>query len=85
MKPTSTYCPKHLPCSRPGRKTKIERLLHVLSDGKWHSTKELVFRVGHTFSVAKFKLVQYGYPVQRQKHDKKKYQHLYRLPELPTE
>jgi hypothetical protein len=74
-----------LPLTSSGRRTKIEKLLHVLSDGKWHSTRELVRRVGHTFSVAKFKLVQYGYPVQRQKHHNRKYQHLYRLPELPTE
>ncbi|KGF74050.1 hypothetical protein DO97_00645 [Neosynechococcus sphagnicola sy1] len=30
--------------------TTIEKLLHVLSDGGWHSTEELVQEVGHRFS-----------------------------------
>jgi hypothetical protein len=30
--------------------TKQEKLEHVLADGNWHSTEELVQNVGHRFS-----------------------------------
>jgi hypothetical protein len=39
--------------------TRAERLLRVLSDHEWHSTKELVRRVGHSFAGAKFRLTGY--------------------------
>jgi len=59
--------------------TKTEKLLNVLSDGRWHSTRELVRRVGHSFAVAKFKLIGYGYPVERRRHQYKRFQHQYRM------
>jgi len=74
---------KRIPAGESLRVTKAEKLLRILGDEDWHSTKELVRRVGHTFSGAKFKLVAYGYPIERRKHPNKKYQHQYRLPEAP--
>lgn len=61
------------------RLTKVEKLLSVLSDGNWHSTKELVRRVGHSFAGAKFKLVFYGYAVDKRIHPTKARQYQYRL------
>lgn len=66
------------------RETKIERLHRILKDGRWHSTKELARRVGHTFAVAKFYLVGYGHVIERQKHPTKRYQHRYRLVDEPA-
>ncbi|MFA5061537.1 MAG: hypothetical protein WC526_00035 [Patescibacteria group bacterium] len=65
------------------RSTKIEKLLNIIKDGHWHSTKELVHRVGHTFAGAKFRLLAYGYPVERRSHPTKKHQFQYRLVEHP--
>jgi hypothetical protein len=36
--------------------TKVDTLLAVLGDGDWHSTGELVRRVGHTFGMAVFRI-----------------------------
>lgn len=49
------------------RMTKAEKLYAILSDGRWHSTLELVRRVGHTFGGAKFKLVTFGYIIQKER------------------
>lgn len=59
--------------------TKIEKLLAVLSDKKWHSTKELVRKVGHTFSTAKYRLITYGYHIKSRLHPARKHQWEYRL------
>jgi len=60
-------------------KTKAEQLLNVLSDGKWHSTKELVRLVGHTFAGAKFHLIDCGYQIERRPHPRRRWQWQYRL------
>ena len=65
--------------SNPTKPTKKEKLLEVLSDGRWHSTKELVRRVGHTFAVAKFVLTFYGYNIEKRRHPNRPYQWQYRL------
>lgn len=65
------------------RSTKAEKLYHVLSDGHWHSTKELVRRVGHTFHVAKFKLILFGHMIERRPHQTKLWQHQYRMKHTP--
>jgi len=67
----------------PGTLTKVEKLLAVLSDGQWHSTRELARRVGHSFAVAKFRLVGFGYPVERRRHAMRRHQHQYRLLDEP--
>jgi hypothetical protein len=61
------------------RTTKVEKLHSVLSDGQWHSTAELARRVGHTFGVAKFKLVGYGHQIDRRRHPRARHQHEYRM------
>lgn len=66
---------------QPDHTTKSERLLEVLRDGEWHSTKELVRRVGHTFGGAVFKLRRFRHEVERQRHPSQRYQHQYRLTE----
>lgn len=58
---------------------KTEKLYYVLSDSRWHSTKELVRRVGHSFAVAKFKLVQYGHQIEKRRHPNLRHQFQYRL------
>lgn len=62
------------------RPTKADLLLLVLDDRRWHSTRELSRRVGHTFAVAKFKLTHsYGYRIKRRRHPLLSRQHQYRL------
>ena len=63
--------------------TKAEKMLNLLSDGQWHTTKELVRRVGHTFAVAKFNLTNWGYFIEKQSHPKKRFQNQYRLLDKP--
>lgn len=62
-----------------GDHSQLSKLLDLLSDGEWHSTKELARRVGHCFAVAKFKLIGYGYEIERERHPAKRSQHRYRL------
>ena len=59
--------------------TKVDKLITVLSDGKWHSTKELVRRVGPAFGGARYWLAKTGINVQRRAHKKKRWQHEYRI------
>lgn len=59
--------------------TRAERLLSILGDGKWHSTKELIRRVGHTFAGAKFMLVRKGVDIESRPHPTRKRQYQYRL------
>lgn len=62
------------------RSTKLDLLLAALKDRRWHSTEELAHRrVGHTFGVAKFKLVSYGYSIEKRRHPTKPHQWQYRL------
>lgn len=42
------------------RHTKIERLRLILSDGQWHSARELARRLGHAFGVAIYHLRHKG-------------------------
>jgi hypothetical protein len=66
------------------RPTKADRLLMVLDDRRWHSTRELSRRVGHTFAVAKYKLVHaYGYHIERRHHEAWPGQYQYRLVDEP--
>lgn len=66
--------------------TMVMRLLDVLADGRWHSTKELRRRVGGSFGVAKFYLVTYhGYVVERRPHPTLKNHYQYRLLDEPID
>ena len=62
------------------RTTKADNLYCVLVDGKWHSTRELARRVGHTFAGAKYTLTtKHDLDIERQRHPSKRWQHRYRL------
>ena len=69
------------PYRKHGRnhKTRAAALEQLLRDGAWHSTFELVLRIGHTFAQAKFTLVKYGYTVERRKHPIRPRQWQYRM------
>lgn len=61
------------------RRTKRELLATILSDGRYHSTRELVRRVGHTFGGAVFQLRKRHHEVERRSHPTCQHQHQYRL------
>lgn len=65
--------------------TKAEKLLAILDDGKWHTTKELVRRVGHTFGGAKFQLARFGYNIMSEPHPARQRQWRYRLVAEPQD
>lgn len=67
-----------------GEVSNREKLLRVLGDLEWHSTRDLVQRVGHTFARAKFMLVASGYDIEKRRHEHKKNQWQYRLVDVPT-
>lgn len=47
--------------------TKFDRLVIVMGDGEWHSTEELVERVGHRFSATKHIAEKRGYRFDRRR------------------
>ena len=63
------------------RRTKAQRLLAILDDRQWHDTQDLVRRVGHTFGMAKFRLVgeRYHYTIETRRHAARRRQWQYRL------
>jgi hypothetical protein len=60
-------------------KPKSELLYAVLADGTWHSTRELVRLVGHTFAGAKKRLVDAGYAIEKRRHPHRRNQWQYRM------
>ena len=66
--------------------TKVDTLYRVLSDGAWHSTRELARVVGHTFTVAKFRLVhEFDHTIERRRHGTRLKEFEYRLVERKLE
>ena len=61
------------------RRTKVTILLAILSDGRWHSTKELSHRVGHTFAVATHLLRKSGHSIKTERHPGRRHQYRYCL------
>lgn len=57
--------------------TLTERLLHLMSDGNWHSTQELVDKISHRFSATMHSLKQRGYQFDKRHVEKNQYE--YRL------
>ncbi len=58
--------------------TMLEKLTQVLGDGQWHSTGELVERVGHRFSATLHRAVKgQGWRVEKRRSDLKTFE--YRL------
>jgi hypothetical protein len=54
-----------------------DRMLQLMSDGAWHSTKELVEKVSHRFSATKHVLSKRGYKFEKRRVEDQ--QHEYRL------
>ncbi len=48
--------------------TKLELLMALMSDGGWHSTDDLVSRVGHRFSATKYVAEKQGYQFDRRRN-----------------
>jgi hypothetical protein len=48
--------------------TKLELLVSLMSDGGWHSTDDLVYRVGHRFSATKYVAEKQGYQFDRRRN-----------------
>jgi hypothetical protein len=48
--------------------TKLELLVGLMSDGWWHSTDDLVCRVGHRFSATKYVAEKQGYQFDRRRN-----------------
>ncbi len=58
--------------------TMTERLAQVLGDGQWHSTRELVEKVGHRFSATLHRAVkQQGWQVEKRRANSRLFE--YRL------
>lgn len=65
-------------------KTKTQAAYHLLMDGKWHDTRELVRHVGHAFGTANFRLRQAGYIISSRPHPTKTLEWQYRLDAPPV-
>lgn len=58
--------------------TMLEKLHQLMDDGQWHSTAELVERVGHRFSATLHRAVkQHGWQVEKRRSDLRTFE--YRL------
>lgn len=56
--------------------TMLEKLTLVLSDGDWHSTEELVERVGHRFSATMHVAIkQHGYKIEKRRNSQKQFEY----------
>ena len=61
----------------------LEKLTLVLSDGKWHSTEELVEKVGHRFSATMHVAIkQHGYRIEKCRNSQKQFE--YKLLNIAT-
>lgn len=59
--------------------TRTEKLVLILSDGKWHSTTNLRRRIGPTFGHAKYLLIKKGIRIERRTHPRQRNQYQYRV------
>jgi hypothetical protein len=57
--------------------TTIEKLMLVLFDGNWHTTEELVQKVGHRFSATIHVAKQRGDRIEKRRCDRNQFE--YRL------
>lgn len=56
--------------------TMLEKLALVLSDGAWHSTEELVERVGHRFSATMHTAIKkHGYKIEKRRNSLKQFEY----------
>ncbi len=54
-----------------------DRLLRLMSDGRWHSTEELVEKISHRFSATMHILKKQGYKFEKRRVEGQR--HEYRL------
>jgi biotin operon repressor len=54
-----------------------DQMLHLMSDGEWHSAEELVEKVSHRFSATMHTLRKKGYEFQKRPFQGRQYE--YRL------
>lgn len=68
------------------RPTNAEKLYSLLLDRAWHTTQELVAKVGHTFAVAKWHLSRIGYYIdkRRQASERRSFEYRLGLARKPT-
>lgn len=63
--------------------TMLEKLTLVLSDGNWHSTEELVEKVGHRFSATMHVAIrQHSYRIEKRRNSQKQFE--YKLLNIAT-
>ena len=56
--------------------TMLEKLSFVMSDGNWHSTEELVERVGHRFSATMHTAIKkHGYKIEKRRNSLKQFEY----------
>jgi len=56
--------------------TMLEKLTLVLSDGNWHSTEELVERVGHRFSATMHVAIRkHGYRIEKRRNSQRQFEY----------
>ncbi len=70
---------------RRRRATQADKLFDVLSDFRWHTTKELARRVGHSFTSAVGALEREGFHVTQRSHPRRRWQYQYRIGDEPTQ
>jgi biotin operon repressor len=59
-----------------GELTMLEKLTAVLSDGDWHSTAELVEKVGHRFSATMHTAIRkQGYKIEKRRNSLKQFEY----------
>lgn len=54
-----------------------DRMLRLMSDGRWHTTNELVEEISHRFSATKHILAKRGYKFEKRRVEGQQYE--YRL------
>lgn len=61
----------------------LEKLNFVMSDGNWHSTEELVEKVGHRFSATVHTAIKkHGYKIEKRRNNLKQFE--YQMPNTIT-
>lgn len=56
--------------------TMLEKLNLVMSDGNWHSTEELVEKVGHRFSATVHTAIKkHGYKIEKRRNSLKQFEY----------
>lgn len=52
-----------------------DRMLHLMSDGDWHSAEELIEKISHRFSAPMHILSKQGYTFEKRHLGRKRYEY----------